>query len=616
MQLIFLEQFIFCSEGRATLTKISPEKLQEIKSKVDLVEAVSYYVPTLKRTGRTFSACCPFHQEKTPSFHLYPEKQFFKCFGCGFSGDVILFIRRIEKLEFMEAVRLLAERMHIPLEEETSTTAPPQFERQELFQLMRWATSWFQSKLHSKEGLAALQYLQNRKISEGMIEKFQLGYAPGGWTLFMETAQRQKISMTLLETAGFVKKNAKGNYHDFFCDRVMFPIWNATNEVVAFGGRTLDPAAKQFKYLNSPETPLFQKNKILYGLNFAKEDTKSKRQLILMEGYTDVILCHQGGITSSVAPLGTSLTDNHLKLAKRYADQLILLFDGDSAGKKAGERATPMVLNHHFKASVVVLPEGEDPYDFILHRGVEELQAKLQHTQSLFDFKIAQVRERHQEMKAPEDLLAGLNELQQFVSEISVPLVREVWMKEICQLFQIDPKTFKPRKIFFKPASTSVPTDSSRLEPSEKFILRTCFFQPEFLKEVVARVCSEELFSHLLKNMLTQLNNVYRPNQKIFLEQVICQAQEDPIKELWIQLVQEEDFSEMSSTAVQGHLEQLCIRYNLPKLNKLVSLVKDENQSSPLNSNLFQQRREQLLEYQKIPKPHFFGLGANNSHKK
>lgn len=602
------------------MIKISPEKLQELKTKVDLVELVSYYVPQLKRTGKTFSACCPFHSEKTPSFHISPERQFFKCYGCAKSGDVFVFLQHIENINFITAVELLANRYHIPLEEADSNEKnTPNFERQELLQVLKWATQWFQKQLRAPEGKVALQYLTQRKITEEMFSVFQLGFAPEGWTNLFDAAQREKYSAELLEKAGLIAKNARGNWMDFFRNRVIFPIVNEYQDVIAFGGRTLEPDAKSFKYLNSSDTPVFRKNQTLYGLNLAKKAIQSKRELLMVEGYTDVILCHQLGFNSAVAPLGTSLTENHIKLAHRYADHFILLFDGDKAGIKAGERAIPLLLEQNVKGSVVVLPEGEDPYDFLLHRGASALQEKLQKTLSLFDFKLFQIQTRHQQMETPEDRLAGLNEFKQFISEVSNHLVREVWLQEICQRFQIDPETLKKQKKTYR--STPAQKDESkkenepkRLSISEKFLLRTCFFLPELLPKILTKIAIHQ-FPTTSQMMLQQLLTLKPPQQKFTLEYLLCHSQEDWLKELWIQLIQEEEFVEPTPIILQNHLDKLCEHYHLPKIRELIHRSQNESSLTITNEG-FQKRQDVLKEYQSTPKPKFFGLKVTSSSKK
>jgi DNA primase len=391
----------------------------------------------------------------------------------------------MEKLDFVEAVLFLAERYHLSVEDTSSSSSENPFDKKALLKVMKWAADWYQRQLFRPLGQCALEYVEKRGLSEEMIGRFVLGYAPPSWTALLEEAKRQNIALTLLEQVGLIKKSSKGQWIDLFTHRVMFPIWNVHGEMIAFGGRTLEKDEKNFKYINSPETPLFRKNQTLYGLNFAKDYTKQERSLTIVEGYTDVIFCHQAQVFTAVAPLGTSLTENHVKLAHRFADELFLLFDGDHAGIKAGERALSLLFENHFQGSILVLPEGQDPCDFIRKEGEVAFREKLKTAESLFDFKIRQVQKRHEDMKTPETLLKGLEELRTFVQTLSLPLVREIWTQEICNRFQINPQKFlgnsKTKKEKFPLKSASTVSRLNALHDSERFILRFSYFQPASL---------------------------------------------------------------------------------------------------------------------------------------
>jgi len=357
-----------------------------IRDRIDLAELVSEYV-RLERAGKNFKGLCPFHTEKTPSFFVSPALNRFHCFGCGASGDVFTFLMRIEGLSFREAMRRLAERAGIELREETLPQETPD-ERDRLRRLVYAANFFYRQCL--RRAPHAQQYLTQRGLTPETIEAFELGYAPDGWDHLLRFLQRHNFSLGDAERAGLLKARDDGSgYYDRFRNRITFPIHDASGRVVAFGARTIGD--EEPKYLNSPETPLFEKRNTLYGWHRARSAILRQRAALIVEGYLDLIMLHQYGFTHSVATLGTAFTDEHAARLKRLAERVYLMFDSDAAGVRATLRAGEALAQAGIPTLIVRLPEGDDPDSLLRTQGAAALQRALDAAIPLALFGIEQV---------------------------------------------------------------------------------------------------------------------------------------------------------------------------------------------------------------------------------
>jgi len=374
--------------------RLSQATIEEVQRANDIVEVISSYVP-LKRAGKDYKACCPFHQEKTPSFYVSPSKQIFKCFGCGAGGSVFQFVMARENVTFPESVRLLADRAGIRMEEGRDRQAPDDgTDRHRLLKAVAWAAQVFERFLRDgRQGAAAREYIERRGFTDTTVEAFHLGLAPDSWDSLVRAASKRGVDEPLLTAAGLVVRRTGGSgIYDRFRNRVMFPIFDTLNRPIAFGGRTLgdDPA----KYLNSPETPLFDKSRNLYGLPAAREAMTSSRQVIVVEGYTDCLMAHQVGIENTVATLGTSLTRDHVRLLKRYVDDVVLIFDGDLAGQNAADRAVQLFLEEELNVRIATLPEGIDPCDHLAAGHKDDFLSMVASAPDALEFKWGLVRQQ------------------------------------------------------------------------------------------------------------------------------------------------------------------------------------------------------------------------------
>ena len=357
--------------------RLSDAWLEELRSRVSLEEVVSEYVP-LKQKGRRFWGCCPFHNEKTPSFSVDSEAQMYYCFGCHKGGTVINFVMDMERMEFMEAVRLLADRAHMELPERSSPpgqTTANRDERERMYEANRAAARFYHELLWTEEGASALNYLYSRGLNDSDIRRFGLGASPKGWDGLLSHLEAQGFEPALLERAGLATRRDNRCF-DMFRGRVMFPIINAQGRVLGFGGRAMGDA--QPKYLNTAETPIFNKRRELYGLNFAKKE-RSVGHLVLVEGYMDTVSLRKYGVQGVVATLGTALTEEQARLMKRYAPQVWISYDGDAAGQKAALRALDILDGQGLPTRVIDYPEGMDPDDFIKANGLGGFEALPRH---------------------------------------------------------------------------------------------------------------------------------------------------------------------------------------------------------------------------------------------
>ncbi len=368
---------------------VSDRILDEIRFRNDIVEVIQSYVP-LKRTGATYKACCPFHREKTPSFNVNPNLQIFKCFGCGEGGDVISFVMKHQGLDFMAAVRQLAERAGIAVEaDEQSGEAS---HRRKLLAIHEGVAGFYSRCLREYAGGAqALAYLQERGLQDEVADTFSIGYAPDGWDHTLRWGEKHGYTADEMLEAGLVLYHRdKDRFYDRFRNRLMFPIRDVQGRVVGFSGRQLDKASDQPKYVNSPETPLFHKGRILFGLDLARQAILrgEGREALVVEGQVDVIRCHQHGFNTAVAAQGTAFTDEHVAVLKRYADSAVLVYDADGAGQAAALKTAQVLMRAGMIVRVAVLPQGDDPDSYLQREGPEPFAVLLEGALSTVAFQI------------------------------------------------------------------------------------------------------------------------------------------------------------------------------------------------------------------------------------
>jgi DNA primase len=383
--------------------------IRTIQGANDIIDVVGEHV-ALKRAGKNFVGLCPFHKEKTPSFSVSPDKQFFHCFGCGVGGDVIKFVQKILGLGFPEALEFLARRAHIPMPEKpTRTGGSDGPSKTDLFRVNQWAGQYFSMQLWDSEaGAPGREYLQKRGLAEKICKTFSLGFAPLSGRGLLEAGAKKGISPQLMAAAGLVSARANA-FYDMFRGRIMFPIFDATGNVVGFGGRTLGD--DQPKYLNTPETPVFQKQRNVFGLFLAREAIQASRQVVVVEGYTDCMAPFQAGIQNVVATLGTALTEQHVQILRRYADEIVLVFDSDAAGRKAADRALNVFLTVGVDVKVARVTSGKDPCDLVIAEGGDAFRAVIAAAIDALEYKWQELQQVYNVSNSDREKRAAIDDL-------------------------------------------------------------------------------------------------------------------------------------------------------------------------------------------------------------
>ena len=412
--------------------RYSDEILNEVRENSDIVEVISQYVH-LKRSGRNYFGLCPFHNEKSPSFSVSPDKQIFHCFGCGVGGNVFTFISKIEGIGFKEAIENLADRAGIVLPKSTNNEDSRKEElKSKVYKVNNFTADYYHKRLYKPESKAGQEYVKQRKLTNETLESYNLGFS-GNYDELYKILRKEGFNDEEILESGLVKKNEHGQYVDFYRDRFMIPILDVRNRVIAFGGRVLGNA-KRFKYLNSPENIVYSKGKHLFGLNVAKRYDHKK--LLIVEGYMDAISLHQRGITNVVAALGTALTTNQGWLLRRNAEQVILGFDADGAGQNAIMRAMEVMQNMGCDMRVLQMTGAKDPDEFIIKYGSARFQKLMNEAISLLEFRV-KVLEQNLDLEVASDKVKFLNEIAKLIAKIDNTIEQEIYIEKLSKGYNI-----------------------------------------------------------------------------------------------------------------------------------------------------------------------------------
>jgi DNA primase len=449
---------------------IPNEVIEQVAAANDIVEVVSSYIP-LKRMGVMFKALCPFHNERTPSFTVNQQRQMFKCFGCGAGGSVIRFVMDYEKLEFPAAVRKLAERagIQIPETQMSSEDYARLDLRRRLLALHAEATEFFHTQLmRGKSAGDARDYLKRRQLSAEVAKNWKIGYAPDSWDGLLRHAESAGYSEEELRKSGLFSGDEEGGrIFDRFRGRIMFPICNDTGEVIAFSGRVLFAEQSPAKYVNSPETQLFTKGAVLFGLHKSKRALIEKKQAIVCEGQIDLITAFENGVQNVIAPQGTAFTDRQARILKRYVDEVVLCFDSDAAGQKAAERSLPYLLGEGLLVRVAEMPEGEDPDSLIQKQGGAAFAAQIAKSRDFFEFQI-ELQSRQPDFNTPRGKVTSARKLADFISIIPDAVSREAVLNIAATRLEVGTQDLramlKKKPEFHRPENEEI-LDTPALEP-------------------------------------------------------------------------------------------------------------------------------------------------------
>ena len=419
--------------------RISEAKIEEIRSAANIVDIISGYVQLRKR-GKNFLGLCPFHSEKTPSFTVSEEKQIFHCFGCHTGGNVFKFLMEYEKISFVEAVQELAQELGIPLEYDQQESEEKQTEQELLYDINTEVARYFSNNLlNTDEGETALNYFQNRKIKPATMRAFGLGYAYNGWDNLLRFLQDKKIDIEKSLELGLIGKSRDGRLYDKFSSRIIFPIFSPNGRVVAFAGRILQNKEGSAKYLNSPESLIYTKGRILYGLSHAKDEIRRLDKAILVEGYMDLISLYQSGIKNVVAVSGTALTEEQVQLLSRYTKNVVLLFDADTAGIKAAMRSIELLLKRDFEIRIVSLPSGEDPDSYVNNYGKEKFDELVKSAKNFLEYQ-SEYFESQGMFEDPLKTAEAIRELVKPLALINDELKSSLLIKNIAKKFNLREK--------------------------------------------------------------------------------------------------------------------------------------------------------------------------------
>jgi DNA primase len=464
------------------------EIIDQVRQAADIVDIASQYT-TLRRRGRKHVGLCPFHSEKDPSFTVDSEKQLFHCFGCGVGGDVFTLVMEKENLTFPEALNHLAERFHIPLPQKTKLSPELQKLEEKVYKANEAALGFFRrSLLQRGEGEAALAYLKKRNMSQETIEVLKIGYAPNSWNALLDYFKAKGTEPALLEKAGLVLPGQKkAEYYDRFRGRIIFPIFGLTGKVVAFGGRTIADADP--KYLNSPDTPVYSKGKLLYGLNWTKEAVGKAGELILVEGYTDFASLHQAGVRNVAASLGTALTTYQVGLAKRFSPRIIINYDGDAAGQNAAFRAVPICFENGVQTRVLVLPQNLDPDGFIRKYGRQPYLDLADKSVSGLKFLI-DINLRTGRLNIPEEKSRIIKSIVAELDKIPDSIVRSEYLHQTGEYLGVD-ESFLRQIIETRPAGLPK-ADQALFLPAEKRLLQIMLEDKELASGLLAEAQEED----------------------------------------------------------------------------------------------------------------------------
>lgn len=429
-------QYLASKDGDESVQRIPEEMIEQIRSNNDVVDVISEYVQLTKR-GRNWFGLCPFHGEQTPSFSVSQDKQIFHCFGCGAGGNSITFVMDIEQLSFQEAVSKLGSRIGIELEVETasSQTEPISKEESRMKEAHAFAMEYYHHLLlNTEEGEIALQYLEERGFSKELIEQYSIGWSLPGWDSLTSLLGRKGFDLAEMADCGLIiKKENKEEYFDRFRERIMFPIRNEFGHVIAFSGRVINKGSQDAKYMNSPESPIFQKSNVLYHLDVARPVIRKKHKVIVMEGFMDVIAAAKAGITNTVATMGTSLTQNHIQKLKRLTDSVIICYDGDSAGWESARRAAEMVVNEKMKTEIALLPDQLDPDDYVRQYGPDAFKTQIIDRPHAYLAFMMMVARKNKNFQFENDTLQYVQEVLEHLIQKSSPVERDLYIRQIAK---------------------------------------------------------------------------------------------------------------------------------------------------------------------------------------
>jgi DNA primase len=524
---------------------IPEDKVEEIKSRADIVEVVSDFV-TLRKAGRNFVGLCPFHKEKTPSFTVNPDRQIFHCFGCGEGGNAVTFLMKVNAMTYPEALRHLAGKMGITIPRRSPPASERRGPRAAVLDVNERAASFYIGNLRGPAGREARAYLEKRGIRGDTLEAFRVGYALDDWTGLRKRLEREKIPLAAAEQAGLLLSRQDGSLYDRFRGRVMFPIEDASGRVIAFGGRVIGEGEP--KYLNSPETPVFVKGRNLFGIRQAKETIRRKGYAVLVEGYFDVISLWNAGVRNALASLGTALTAEQIQLLRRYTKDVAVVFDSDPAGRKALDRSLELFLAADVEARAVFLPEGADPDDFVRSSGAAALEERIERSPTFMDYYL-------DTLAGSQEGLAGRRAAARsavtLLAKIEDPIKRNLLLKRVSEKTGLDQAVLKGQvgKALRAPDASREPAASggseAELDPLELNLVLLMLEYPFRIPDVAVSGVLEQFEIASLRTFAETIVDAYGREGRLDVATLTAEISEDGVRQnLLKKLVQKEPLDE------------------------------------------------------------------------
>ena len=573
------------------MARYSEEIIEEVRQANDIIDVISQYIH-LKRSGRNYFGLCPFHNEKSPSFSVSPDKQIFHCFGCGVGGNVFTFLMKIEGVNFIEALQMLAERAQIQLPALSNNVDSIKEElKEKIYQINEFTANYYHQKLYLPESKIAQEYIKKRKLSNETLKSFRIGFSGKFDELYKELIKQGFKEREILES-GLVNKNEQGKFIDRYRNRLMFPICDARGKVIAFGGRVLDDSKP--KYINSPENVVYSKGRHLFGLNVAKKsDTK---KLLIVEGYMDVISLHQRGITNVVAPLGTALTQQQGWLLRKNTEQIILSFDSDGAGQTAINRSIEILQNMGCDIRVLQMEGAKDPDEYIIKYGNARFQALIDKALSIVEFKVKQLR-KNLDLENTVDKIKFLNEIAKLIAKIDNSMEREVYIDKIARTYNVSKEAIyaevnklsyadnkgqkileqaKAPKIHLKSVEKEVP---EAIEKRENTILSIVLRGDLSIFQIIKQNILPEDFKSKLNKKIAQ--KVYEELEKgnSNINAIIDDLSEEEQSHITMIMAQDDGIED-----IEKAIDELMQAYQKQKLNErkyeILTLLEDDGQKN------------------------------------
>jgi len=517
--------------------RIPENLLEDILGRVDIVEIISGYIP-LKKAGNNFKANCPFHHEKTASFMVSPERQIYHCFGCGESGNAFRFLMRHERMEFPEAVEMLAKKCGVSLpDQDAPELAKAASLSSQLYKVNELTVSFYENNLH-RDGATTgpLSYLLGRGIKLETIKEFHLGFATSGWDNLINFLRSKNVSLAVLEQAGLVLPKDSGGYYDRFRNRIIFPVFDIRSRMIGFGARVLDNSLP--KYINSPETPVYTKGRNFFGFNLSKDFIRDADSAVIVEGYLDFIIPYQEGLKNIVASQGTALTLEQIKLLKRYTHNVVMIYDGDTAGEIATLRSLDLLIDEGINVKVVPLPKGMDPDTLVRQKGIDTLKDKVKNAASFFDYKLDVLRSRH-DINDAHGKAKIASEMLLTINKFDNAILRGEYTKRLSELMRIPEQHILEELGKLKPADPRPTPEPMNLEkkqapinPAEKLLIKFMLEEKELIEKIMQQLSPADFTDARTAKIVSLMQNLVLEGKNITPSVLMNYFSEDDASQL------------------------------------------------------------------------------------